>query len=200
MLPKTILGMCDVGGIVKTCGSVFCYLTEKLLIRRYERRSLGPELLAEDRAGREMGPEGEATTYEIREPLDTGRFTARTDLADALVHLAAEQTDGSLHGRGVHHVRVPTPARCSAARSVRALEMKTRKVLDLHLHGFTVPDGRDRRRPRHQGSRSLVGLGRSVQGSQQFSPREPSRGASAASSSLLRTKSWSAFPSCIARA
>lgn len=38
---------------------MFCYLIEKLLIRRCERRSLGPELLAEDRAGREMGPEGE---------------------------------------------------------------------------------------------------------------------------------------------
>lgn len=46
------------------------------------------------RAGGLFDPEGEATTYENREPLDTGRFTARTDLADALVHLAAEQTDG----------------------------------------------------------------------------------------------------------
>lgn len=89
---------------------MFCYLTEKLLIRRYERRSLGPELLAEDLAGREMGPEGEATTYEIREPLDTGQFTARTDLADALVHLAAEQTDevstvGVFTTSGTPHLR-----------------------------------------------------------------------------------------------
>ena len=40
-----------------------------------------------------MGLEGEVATYEIREPLDIGQFTARMDLTDAPVLLAAEQTD-----------------------------------------------------------------------------------------------------------
>lgn len=40
------------------------------------------------RAGGLFDPEGHSTSYEIRDPEDTGRFTARADLADALVYLA----------------------------------------------------------------------------------------------------------------
>lgn len=46
------------------------------------------------RAGGLFDSTDSPTTYEVRDPEDAGRFTARSDLAEALVGLAADHMDG----------------------------------------------------------------------------------------------------------